>query len=227
MITVACVFWGNKFSLDYVYNLRNMVKRNTTVDHEFVCFSDKQIPDVKTHILKPGFNGWWNKLQMFNTEYPLRQNVVYFDLDTLITNNIDWLMQYNTMFMGIEDLGSVNAHQPFLRGQLQSGVLKWNRAMNGHIWQEFTARPDVMIKIRGDGEYLNIVLPNEKRELLQRVFPHKLKSYKYQVYDAGLDDNTSIVCFHGRPSIVESMTETVKTSMNTYKPQAWVQEHWR
>ena len=35
---------------------------------------------------------------------------------------------------------------------------------------------------RGDGEYLESVIPTHKRVLLQRVFPQKIKSYKYDVY---------------------------------------------
>ena len=114
MITVACVFWGDKFSDDYVYNLKSMVERNTTVPHQFVCFSDRELEGIKTVKLIPGYEGWWNKMQMFNTDFRLGNRVVYLDLDTLIVDNIDWLLEYDGMFMGIEDLGAVNEHQPCL-----------------------------------------------------------------------------------------------------------------
>lgn len=226
MISVVCVYWGDKFSVDYVHNLKSMVARNTTALHEFVCFSDRPIDGVKTRILEKGYSGWWNKLQLFNTEHGLRKDVVYFDLDTLITGNIDWLMNYDTMFMGIEDLGSVNAHQPHLKGRFQSGVMKWNYSFNKHIWEHFKAQPEVMQQLRGDGEYLNEMMPSTSRELLQRVFPGKLKSYKYQVYGNRPSEETSIVCFHGRPSIIQAMTETVVTPLNTYKPSDWIKEYW-
>lgn len=226
MISVVCVYWGTKFPIEYVYNLQSMVKRNTTVPHEFVCFSDRQIPNIKTKILEKGLDGWWNKLQMFNTKFGLNKDVVYFDLDTLITNNIDWLMEYDTQFMGIEDLGSVNKHQPHLIGRFQSGVMKWNYPLGSSIWDIFLQNRHIMGMIRGDGEFLNEFVPKERRELIQRVFPGKLKSYKYQVYNGGLGD-TAIVCFHGRPSIIQAMTETVQTPMNTYEPKEWVKEYWR
>lgn len=226
MISVVCVYWGNKFPIEYVYNLRSAVKRNTSVPHEFVVFSDRQIPDVKTKILDKGLEGWWNKLQMFNTKFALNKEVVYFDLDTLITGNIDWLMNYDTIFMGIEDLGSVNKHQPHLIGKFQSGVMKWNYPMGNSIWESFQKNIHTMQVYRGDGELLNDIVPKERRELLQRVFPDKLKSYKYQIYNDGLQD-ASIVCFHGRPSIIQAMTETIKTPMAVYKPQSWIKEYWR
>jgi hypothetical protein len=226
MISVVCVYWGNKFPVEYVYNLKSMVQRNTTVAHEFVCFSDRQIPNVKTKILDKGLEGWWNKLQMFNTKFGLNRDVVYFDLDTLITDNIDWLMNYDTIFMGIEDLGSINKHQPHLIGKFQSGVMKWNYPMGNTIWQTFSKNLHTMQVYRGDGELLNDFVPKERRELLQRVFPGKLKSYKYQVYNEGLQD-ASIVCFHGRPSILQAMSETIKTPRAIFKPQDWIKEIWR
>ena len=226
MISVVCVYWGDKFPVEYVYNLKSMVERNTTVPHEFVCFSDRQIPNIKTKILDKGLSGWWNKLQMFNTKFGLNKDVVYFDLDTLVTNNIDWLMKYDTQFMGIEDLGSVNKHQPHLIGRFQSGVMKWNYPLGKSIWDTFLQNQHVVGMIRGDGEFLNEFVPKERRELIQRIFPGKLKSYKYQVYNGGLGD-TAIVCFHGRPSIIQAMTETIQTPMATFEPKEWVKEYWR
>jgi hypothetical protein len=227
MITVACVSWGNKFSEDYVHNLKSMVERNTTRPHQFVCFSDRQIKGIATVPLRPGFDGWWNKMQIFDTSHGLTNRMVYFDLDTLIVNNIDWLLDYNGVFMGIEDLGAVNSHQPHLRGVLQSGVMAWNYHLNSHIWETFIQNFNLMERYRGDGELLNQMIPSYSRDLMQRLYPGKIKSYKYQVYKGGIDDNLSIVCFHGRPSIVEAMTITVKTPRATFAPQSWIKDYWR
>ena len=226
MITVACVYWGNKFSIDYVYHLKSMVERNTTRPHQFVCFSDRAIEGITTRILKPGFEGWWNKMQVFDTSHGLTNRVVYFDLDTLITNNIDWLMDYNGVFMGIEDLGCVNPHQPHLKNVLQTGVMAWEYYLNGVHWDTFIQNFNLMEKYRGDGELLNQMIPSYNRDLLQRLYPGKLKSYKYQVYNEGLQD-TAVVCFHGRPGIIQAMTETVKTPMAVYEPQEWIKDYWK
>jgi len=114
-VTVACVHWGTKFSLDYVYNLKAAVERNTTIPHRFVCYSDKGIKGIETKILKPGYEGWWNKLQLFDPAQFTNERMVYLDLDTIITSNIDWLLEDRSWFMGIEDVGAVNAHQPHLK----------------------------------------------------------------------------------------------------------------
>ena len=41
----ACVCYGDKYSLEYVQKLYNMVQRNTTYLHNFYCFTD----NVKAH----------------------------------------------------------------------------------------------------------------------------------------------------------------------------------
>jgi len=230
MITVACVFWGDKFSEDYVYNLKSMVERNTTVPHQFVCFSDRELEGIKTAKLISGYQGWWNKMQMFNTDFRLGNRVVYLDLDTLIVGNIDWLLEYDGMFMGIEDLGAVNEHQPELKGRLQSGVMAWDYRLNSHLWNRFTSSGESQ-RYRGDGEYLNHIVPKYQRDFIQKRYKGKLKSYKYQVYSEGITDDLSIICFHGRPSIPQAMTETIttgwKNSGKTYEPQDWIKDYWR
>ena len=225
MVTVACVYWGNKFSKDYVYNLKAAVERNSTVPHRFVCLTDQALDGIDTLILRPGLEGWWNKMQLFDGR--IEGRIIYLDLDTVIIDNIDWLLQYDGDFAGIEDLGSVNAHQPYLKGKFQSGVMAWDSQDADWIWNEFSFRRGLVISaFRGDGEYLERVVPTHKRVLLQRVFPQKIKSYKYDVYPDKYK-GTSIICFHGRPSIIQSMSETVKTPMATYEPQKWVGKYWR
>lgn len=227
MITVACVFWGTKFSVEYVHNLKSMVEKNTTVDHKFICLSDKKIEGIETRILKPGYEGWWNKLQLFDLAHNLGERVVYLDLDTLIVNSIDWLLEYRGNFMGIEDVGAVNAHQPHLKGVLQTGVMAFNSYMNAKLWTELSVNKEFRSNFRGDGECLNHTISPLSRDLLQNLYPGRLKSYKYQVYPNKPDNNTSIICFHGRPSITQAINEIVTTPMQTYHPQKWIKEYWR
>jgi hypothetical protein len=93
------------------------------------------------------------------------------------------------------------------------------------IWFEFMMKQSIITaQFRGDGEYLNSVI--KKPDLFQRMYPNQIKSYKYQVYPNNVE-GTSIVCFHGRPSIIQSMNESVTTPMKTYEPQDWVKDYWK
>ena len=38
---VICIKWGDKFGANYVNSLYNMVERNLTLPHRFICFTDK------------------------------------------------------------------------------------------------------------------------------------------------------------------------------------------
>lgn len=228
MIAVCCVCWGKKFNLDYVYNLKAAVERNTTVEHKFVVYSDRIIEGVETKLLRPGYSGWWNKLQLFDPANKPADRMIYFDLDTIITGNIDWLLEDKSWFMGIEDVGSVNAWQPHLKNVLQSGVMSWDFNPVSFIWSEFIMRYDGIVdSFRGDGEYLSSIINPYQRTLLQQKYPGKLKSYKYQVYPSRPNSETSIVVFHGRPSIEQAFTEQIVTPLQTYEPQEWIKDYWR
>jgi len=228
MIAVCCVCWGKKFNLDYVYNLKAAVERNTTVEHKFVVYSDRIIEGVETKLLRPGYSGWWNKLQLFDSANKPADRMIYFDLDTIITGNIDWLLEDKSWFMGIEDVGSVNAWQPHLKNVLQSGVMSWDFNPVSFIWSEFIMRYDGIVdSFRGDGEYLSSIINPYQRVLLQQKYPGKLKSYKYQVYPSRPNSETSIVVFHGRPSIEQAFTEQIVTPLQTYEPQEWIKDYWR
>jgi hypothetical protein len=104
--------------------------------------------------------------------------------------------------------------------------MAWDYYLGHSIWTDFlTNKP--MNKFRGDGEYLEAAINPLNRDLLQSVYPNRLKSYKYDVYNEGLKRKTSIVCFHGRPSIIQAMNETIETPMATYEPQNWIEGYWR
>ena len=228
MIVVTCVWWGTKFPVEYVYNLKNAVERNTTVPHKFVCYSDKPIKGIETKLLRPGYKGWWNKLQLFDPANKVGERIVYFDLDTIITGSIDWLLEDKSWFMGIEDVGAGNFWQPHLKNVLQTGVMSWDFNPVSFIWGEFVMRFDeISERFRGDGEYLTTRINPYQRTLLQHKYPNKLKSYKYNIYPGPPDDKTSIICFHGRPSIIQAMNEQIVTPMATYEPQSWIKEYWK
>ena len=99
MINFACVFYGDKYTFPYVRNLHSMVKRNLTVPHRFICFTDNTVIHRRkefknTNIeFKPfkrhDFNGWFNKLQLFSTQSELKGDTLYMDLDVVIMQNID------------------------------------------------------------------------------------------------------------------------------------------
>ena len=106
-LTVLCVRFGNKYGIDYVEKLRNMVSRNLTIPYEFVCLTDDPKPIDGVRIIwqaNSGYSkGWWHKVHMFDPSLPLSGRILYFDLDVIIFNNINKLAEYK-----IDDLRPLN-----------------------------------------------------------------------------------------------------------------------
>jgi hypothetical protein len=233
MINVVCVKTGDKFSDDYVLNLQEGVTKNVTVNHKFFCYTDKPVPGVECIELPMDLGGWWNKMQLFSPETTIRNDTsryVYFDLDTLIVGNLDWLMGYPGVFAGIENLGIHNSKYEDVtqyKNQFQSGVMafnKWNHNITV-LWDYFYKnREHIMKKFNGDGEFLNDFVLS--RHLLQDYYPGKITSYKYQAYEHGLPPASAILCFHGQPSVKEAMTTTVRPWGVEYEPREWVKDYW-
>lgn len=234
MINVTCVNVGNKFSDDYVRILKAMVEKNTTIEHNFLCYSDHDIENVEV-IKVPGIvKGWWNKLHMFESPpaHYHAERTVYFDLDTAIISNIDWLMEYDSSsIIGLENLGILNSKYEDITkyvDHFQSGVMSWNTFECKPISQIFFSDPQKFSnQFRGDGEFLDALLDKNLRKYIQREFPGKLTSYKYDAYENGITDDLSIICFHGQPSPYEAIHETVSPWGTTYEPREWVGDYWK
>jgi hypothetical protein len=93
MINVCCVLRkGGKVGYDasWVEKLNNSLLRNLTIPFNFYCLSDCDVPCSRIPLENIG-EGYWAKLQLFR--YGLFEGpVLFFDLDTIICNNINDLV---------------------------------------------------------------------------------------------------------------------------------------
>jgi hypothetical protein len=93
MITIVCVLrQGGKVGYDasWVEKLHNSIKRNVTLPYRFLCLSDCDVPVERIPLDNIG-EGYWSKLQLFRPNL-FSGPVLFFDLDTVICNNIDNLI---------------------------------------------------------------------------------------------------------------------------------------
>jgi len=152
---ILCVRFGNKYSIEYVEKLRNMIKRNITVPHRIFCLTDDPHPikDVELIIQKnQGYGkGWWHKVHMFDPSLPLKGRILYMDLDVVICNNIDKLTQISgNTFMGIRDFNR-KFHRDWK--YLNSSVMSWVHGTQKHIYDQFKQSPDVAMRMHGDQDW--------------------------------------------------------------------------
>ena len=113
LVNVVCLYWGNKYKTEFVNVLYNMVQRHLTIPHKFIIYTDhvkmqKLVKGDNVEVRKLPFHdytGWWNKLTLFSPEANLEGDCLYFDLDVVITENIDCFVTYepDTKFVGMKD----------------------------------------------------------------------------------------------------------------------------
>jgi len=195
---------------EYVNNLFDMVKRNLSanVDGRFVCLTDDATglhPDIQPMMLPSDIKGWWGKLYLFKDGlFPKNERMIYFDLDTLIINNIDEIMAYD---------GDIAMLDDFLNpGTIAPGVMLWRAGVANAIWDEWNrnGRPG---NIQGDLWFINSIahaLP--KIEKLQELMPDGFVSYKQSATTAP-PFGSSVVCFHGLP--------------RPHEVEGWVADVWK
>lgn len=116
MLTVACVYWQGEFrdreklySPEWVEKLKNMVERNLTIPHRFVCLSNVEVPCERIP-LERNWPGYWSKMELFKPGQ-FDDRVLYLDLDVVILDNLEPIVNFTS------DFGIIKAVYP--RG------LKW------------------------------------------------------------------------------------------------------
>ena len=207
MLTVLCVKWGDKYGPEWVYNLQKMVEDNLTIPHEFICLTDKAIPNVKCVEILTTYKTWWSKLGLFETGR-FRGKKIYLDLDVVIKGNIDWLADYGDDKLYARDDFSYSLKKPEFQtpewreyiggdGTVNSSVMVWTDDCAKRVWEEFT--PDVINRMHGDQNWISYCLfPHDELGFLP---DEKISSYKYQVRRG--EPVGDIVVFHGNPKVTD------------------------
>lgn len=235
MIHVVCLKWGTKYDAGYVNKLYSGINRNATIPFRFHCFTedDKGIrPGITSHTLPfaDKHEGWWNKLYLFSNHFPLRGKIVFFDLDTVITGNIDDVLNPPTSdFVVLRDFYAAKA-----RGvdsmDMGSGLMSWDTTDGNkysQIWEQFVKDPKKVMKElypHGDQRWIQRFLPI--RKYWQDILPDQVVSFKTHCHK-GLPEGARVVCYHGKPSIPDSMEKTSKGwASKPIPPAKWIKAHW-
>lgn len=224
MNNIICLKHGTKFDAGYVNKLYYGVKRNTTVPFTFHCFTENGgglNPDIKTHPLPyDNIEGWWYKLYLFSDEIDIEGRVLYIDLDTLITGNIDHYLEHNKGFVVLRDLWAK-------QNNVGSALMSFNVGEHKHIWDTFIKNPQAAIQeLRPHGDQKWIQKQQHQRIYWQDLFKNEIMSFKSDCRN-GLPSNAKIVCYHGKPSIPESINTTTKVQRFVIPPTPWVKKYWK
>lgn len=229
-IQVVCLKWGTKYSADYVNYLYASIKRNTTLDFNFTCFTDDPTGvHCNTHPLPSGLDGWWNKLYLFSSEipFPTHARIVYIDLDSVITGNVDDILSVQSdRIVVLRDFYTGLSRKVVGNECVGSGLMAWEHGAHAEIWTRFASNPgDAVSSVAPHGDQKWIERMATSRVYWQDVLPNQVVSYKVHCY-AGLPNDARIICYHGRPSIPESILHPVTVFNKTVGPSSWISAHW-
>jgi hypothetical protein len=215
----ACVIHGDAYDWIYVERLYRMVSRNISAQLVFHVFTehDRSVPPhMVKHCLEPwpGVAGpkraWWYKLQMFDPRH-WSGDLLYFDLDVVIVNDITWAVQESTeQFWAVRDFRYL---QRSTHWGINSSMMWWNVAKFAWVWEKFsTDMSSIIQQFPGDQDFLQSVIAVKDLRLFDT---DQVVSWRWQCLDGGWDFRTrthlipgqgtrvpngaSVLAFHGRP----------------------------
>jgi len=224
MHNVICLKHGTKYDFDYVNKLYYGVKRNSSVPFTFHCFTDDNAglhADIISHPLPhTNVDGWWQKLYLFSDKIEIEGRVLFLDLDTLVTGNIDKYITQTKGFIVLRDLWS-------RKDNVGSAVMSFEVGKHKQIWDTFIKDPTGAIKSlhpHGDQKWVQKHQP--QRIYWQDLFKEEVVSFKSGCRN-GVPKNVKLVCFHGRPSIPESINTTTRVQGFIIPPTPWVKQYWK
>jgi hypothetical protein len=234
-VNCACVIHGDAYQWTYVQKLYAMLCRNLTFPVKLHVFTEeeREVPDpfIK-HTLDtwPGIAGpksaWWYKIQMFNPDHFSGQ-LLYFDLDVVITGNIDWMLQAPpSHFSTIRDFRYLQ--RPAWAG-INSSVMLWDTTRFSNVWESFMSQGPSTVTARypGDQDFLSAVIDERHRNLFDADM---IQSWRWQMNDGGqnmktrkyhspgtgcrIDPKVRVIVFHGTPKPHEVQDK-------------YILQHWR
>lgn len=218
-IDCACVIHSDAYNWNYVDKLYSMLSRNITAGVRLHVYTEPNrvvpAPYIRHDLIDWGFGGpkksWWYKMQLFNANHVCGP-LLYFDLDVVITKNIDWIWQLPPQtFWSVRDFKHL--WRPTFYG-VNSSIMWWDTARYHYVWEQFVKEnlAQILKKYHGDQDYITEAIHPDQRKFFDQML---IKSWRWQALDGGFDfkrrsyctpgtgtnitDNTAILIFHGNP----------------------------
>ncbi len=254
-VTVVCMKWGDGFAADYVNVLRQAVRANLSIPHEFVCLTDdatgiadgvsvRPIPDMGIPDAM-WWTGCWPKLSIFKPGVldPERP-VLYLDLDIMVRASLD------PFFETLEKERGLHIIREWNYGLWQFVPLDWrpDRGGNSSIVAFFPGEQKTIYEtFMADQEAAFRGCYNDQRFITKfgsRVgyWPYSWSaSFRrdcvwYYPFNLVLSDikepeEAKVVVFHGRPKPVDLIRDDNSRWGTSRKfghgPVGWVKDYWR
>ncbi len=257
-INVITILWGDKYQAQDINLLRSMLRRNTRHKIDFHLFSDEELPDLDAEIIRhpepkmdvgPQFDRFVYRKEAALCADDLGglegQRVFFFDIDVLITGNLDELFEYpeGENFYIINDWNTKGVHvgqatcYSFVVGTLGDVRTGFERDPQAIVDQFWTASQ----------EYLSSMVIKKYGKL--NFWPEKwFRSFRFHCMPAGPlrhfltprkpGPETKLVAFHGYPDLHDAVAgrwskpdspKVARGWKRIYKacrPTPWIKDYW-
>ena len=239
LVNVVCLYWGQKYKIEYVNILYNMVQRHLTIPHKFIIYTDhvkmkKLVKGDNIEVRKLPFHdytGWWNKLTLFSPEANLTGNNLYFDLDVVITENIDCFITHKPQ----KQVLLIRDFNTSTKG-FNSSIMRFrNEVMTPKVWEPFLEERTRFKKLQGDQNVISECI--KQTPDLYDIFPDEwtFSAKWFDREDARFSRSKwtfeykkccKIAVFHGKPDPNQLANPHPHESYDL-KTIEWVKNHWK
>lgn len=237
-VDCACVIHGSGYDWIYVDRLYNMLTRHLVgkkIRFHVYTEHDRSVPSYMVkHELQHWDNisgprrSWWYKLQLFNNQHH-QDNLLYFDLDTVIVRDINWIIENPP-----HKLWTVKDFKYLQNADytgMNSSIMWWNVDHFSWVWDAFKKVDINSVSRRyqfGDQQFIDETLTHNNIRYLDT---QRIQSWRWQALNGGtefpskkqrapntgthISSNVSVLVFHGHPKPHDLTDDVVIT------------QHWR
>ena len=216
-LTVWSVCVGDKYDSAYVYALKEAVDKHLTIPHQFRCITKRKLEGIQTVLPPVPYQGWWAKIGLFAPLVATGPSL-YFDLDVVITGNINYLADY----VSCRTLAAPANWAQSGHGGIQSSIMAWPGNWTypydriKPLWPGRATPDGYRIfegkKLWGDQEWLWHLLGDDWEKI-----PY-IGSYKYHVRPTGKIPEWMKICvFHGEPKPIDIKDPCISSYTSTLR----------
>ena len=236
--------WGSRYGHEYVNRLYNSIKKNTKRPTELYCFTDETLNIDKNIICKPLpkislpeaiADTPWRKMSLWQDPlYDLKGDILFLDLDLVITGNLDRFFDFKPGFYCVIENWTQLGQNVGNTSCFRFPVGKYNS-----IFEKFEKNPEkYWKKYHIEQIYLSAQIRDQVFWPNQwcKSFKHNLlPSWPFRIWKpAKLPQDTSIVAFTGKPDPDDVVnghwpvkkSQFYKKIYKQLKTPKWLTDNW-
>lgn len=144
MLKICCLYFEGKYEPEYIGRLYRSLKRNCSIDFEFICYSDTLDVEADRVIPLPKdteIQLHWHKLRFFDKDFIGEGDIIVLDIDQVVVNDITDMLSWKVKekeLVSYEKWWTVNPDGLPING----GWYKFKSGSLNFVWDKFNSNID-------------------------------------------------------------------------------------